>query len=100
MLNPCWATLVLWAFFVEMLYRFVLCMEVLQIYTMGIFTEIPYKFSIYDHLVVSFHFLSVRWLICVINRRLFFFNTGLSINNRDCDSRRFHNLFRTNLSIN
>lgn len=33
--------------------------ESLQIYTMGIFTEIPYKFCIYDLLVVSFHFLSV-----------------------------------------
>lgn len=33
--------------------------ESLQIYTMGIFTGIPYKFCIYHHLVVSFHFLSV-----------------------------------------
>lgn len=54
MLHPCWATLVMWAFFMEMLNRIVFSVKVLQIYT-----GIPYKFCIYDNLVVSFHFLSV-----------------------------------------
>lgn len=60
MLHPCWATLVLWKRFLHgNVVQDCLLYESLQIYTMGIFTEIPYKFCIYDLPVVSFHFLSV-----------------------------------------
>lgn len=43
MLRPFWATLALWAFFIEMLYR-IFYIKVLQIYSMDIFTDISYEF--------------------------------------------------------
>lgn len=43
MLRLFWATLALWAFFIEMLYR-IFYIKVLQIYSMDIFTDISYEF--------------------------------------------------------
>lgn len=54
----------------------------------SIFAEISHKFCIDDYLVVLI-FSVCRWVICVVNKRWFLFNTALEINNRHCDLWRF-----------
>lgn len=58
-LHPWWAMLVLWAFGMEMLYHVVFAK--LRIYTVGVFTEIPYTFCFCD--LIVFIFSVFRWLI-------------------------------------
>lgn len=60
MLRPFWATLALWAFFIEMLYR-IFYIKVLQIYSMDIFTDISYEFVFMILLQLVFTFFSV-WM--------------------------------------
>lgn len=76
-------------FFMEMLNRIVFYIKrCCKFILMGIFIEIPHKFCTYEDLVV-FIFLVCRWLICVVNKRWFLFNTDIDINNRYCDLQRF-----------
>jgi len=60
MLRLFWATLALWAFFIEMLYR-IFYIKVLQIYSMDIFTDISYEFVFMILLQLVFTFFSV-WM--------------------------------------